>query len=229
MKWRSTNPPNSSQFWSTCCYEFFFFQDFPEEIQHIYIYVYNIIQHIITSSLIRFPRSAWISQTKIGRQIMFERIQAMDQKRLMFDEFSDMFNERVSMARISWIIYYIYYINNIYKYVYIYMYWTEGQEKRKWLQHNSNCSQDCPVDVFFVGTELDSRWSLRNNPGVRQLAAVLAVNSIELFFRPPPAVENKAVAPADGKRGHFLDDHFCSDGKCIRIPCDFDAPKFTSF
>ena len=47
---------------------------------------------------------------------MFERIQAMDQKRLMFDEFSDMFNERVSMARISWIIYYIYYINNIYIY-----------------------------------------------------------------------------------------------------------------
>ena len=100
-----------------------FFSGFPwRNTTYIYIYVYNIIQHIITSSLIRFPRSAWISQTKIGRQIMFERIQAMDQKRLMFDEFSDMFNERVSMARISWIIYYIYYINNIYKYMYIYIY-----------------------------------------------------------------------------------------------------------
>ena len=97
--------PNSAQLVAMSS----FFQDFPEEIQqYIYIYVYNIIKHIITSSLIRFPRSAWISQTKIGRQIMFERIQAMDRKCLMFDEFSDMFNERVSMARISWIIYYIY-------------------------------------------------------------------------------------------------------------------------
>ena len=40
------------------------------------------------------------------------------------------------------------------------MYWTEGQEKRKWLQHNSNCSQDCPVDVFSSEQNwtVDDRW-----------------------------------------------------------------------
>ena len=163
MKWRSTNPPNSSQFWSTCCYEFFFFQDFPEEIQHIYIYVYNIIQHIITSSLIRFPRSAWISQTKIGRQIMFERIQAMDQKRLMFDEFSDMFNERVSMARISWIIYYIYYINNIYIYINMYIYiCIELKVKRSGSDFNIIRTVHRTVLLMFFSSEqnwtVDDRW-----------------------------------------------------------------------